>query len=72
MPGNSLGSQSVVQYQSYFLLYSIYKVCIILKNKVEHDQGGMKKLWDNYFLNYWVLIIFIEVLKSFMEYLAKK
>ena len=71
MPGNSLGSQSVVQYQSYFLLYSICKVCIILKNRVEHDQGRMKKLWDNYFLNYWVLIIFIEVLKSFMEYLAK-
>ena len=32
----------------------------------------MKKLWINYLLNYWILIIFIEVLKSFMEYLAKK
>ena len=72
MPGNSLGSQSIAQYQIYFLLYSICKVCIILKNRVEHDQGGMKKLWINYLLNYWILIIFIEVLKSFMEYLAKK
>lgn len=35
-------------------------------------QGRMKKLWINYLLNYWILIIFIEVLKSFMEYLATK